>query len=101
MAEIDKKREEIDRDIEFVVRAAYYAGKTGEFITVTVDKCKLHLKEKLHSQGVVIEVDRELPEAVIRDYPPANIVEIRKGYKNAGYVAVEPLIGDKSAEIRI
>lgn len=48
-------REGIDRDIEFVLTVAYYAGKTGESISEAIDKCKSHLKQALHSQGVVIK----------------------------------------------
>ena len=67
--------------------------------------------EYLHSQGVVIKVDRELPESPDTDYVIArydgeiataedvalmhlNGIEKGKGLLvKAGYVAVEPLIG--------
>lgn len=62
MTKQEEIREGIDRDIEFVLMAAYHAGKTGESISEAIDKCKSHLKKALHSQGVVIKVERELPE---------------------------------------
>ena len=45
----------------------------------------------LHSQGVVIKVDRELPDRTLMG------VSYRKMRRilNAGYVAVKPLIGEK------
>ena len=56
MTKWEEIREGIDRDIEFVLMTTYYAGKTGESISETIDKCKSHLKEALHSQGCVIKV---------------------------------------------
>lgn len=61
----------------------------------------------LHSKGVVIKVDRELPElGMIIDKATVIGTEYDKGvikgihmawgnYKAAGYTAVEPLIGDE------
>ena len=84
-------REGIDRDIEFVLQAAYYAGGTGESISETVDKCKLHLKKALHSQGVVIKVesnsdDIHLP--VLKEAWEGMVGDMEE----LGYVAVEPLV---------
>ena len=50
----------------------------------------------LHSQGVVIKVDRELPQITPAEYPvvPEAIVAQRtqQDMLEAGYVAVEPII---------
>lgn len=62
MIKQEEIQEGIDRDIEFVLMAAYYAGQTGESISETIDKCKAHLKEALHSQGVVIKIEEEPDE---------------------------------------
>ena len=35
----------------------------------------------------------ELPQSVVRDFPPANIVEIRADYKKAGFRRVVNLDG--------
>jgi len=52
----------------------------------------------LHSQGVVIKVDRELPDNAIY-YPPKQLESYNAGRQimiSGGYVAVEPLIEEKS-----
>ena len=46
--------------------------------------------EYLHSQGVVLKVDRELPEDWYNDFLDKKRIE--KVFEQAGYVAVEPLI---------
>lgn len=104
------KQEEIDRDIEFTLTATYHAGKTGEPISETIDKCKLYLKKQLHSKGCVIKVDAEedlfamlmnttytendiersdIGTFVLTEKTVRNII---KTNKDAGYTAVEPLI---------
>ena len=56
--------------------------------------------EFLHSQGVVIKVDRELPdEFAISDFGGGLGMESiplfdKNGIEEAGYVAVEPLVKD-------
>ena len=56
MTKQEEIREGIDANIEFVLMAAYHAGKTGVSMSETTDKCRVHLKEYLYSQGVVIKV---------------------------------------------
>ena len=55
----------------------------------------------LHSQGVVIKVDRKLPLVYVKKaYGQAYAVNIPKTIKDlyAGYVAVEPLIKEEPNE---
>ena len=98
MAEIDKKREEIREGL---------AKKITEWNRIRWDKTSATQKEYLleeasffiqylHSQGVVIKVDGVLPE---NPYPEDifNQDDILKGRVSF----VEPLVGDKSAEILI
>ena len=106
-------REGIDTEIEFVLMAAYHAGKTGESISESIEKCKVHLKKGLHAQGVVIKVEGELPDNpnkalnVDIDANPKKTWDVAHsfGYRDGWsqgrddiiiglrYVAVEPLIG--------
>ena len=106
MTDIDKKREEIDRDIEFVLMAAYLAGQTGESVGETKDKCKSYLKEALHTQDVVIKVDRELPNNPLNSHKDhdheAGYYSAHEAYDLAqedmsGYVAVGSLRGDDAS----
>ena len=108
MTDIDKKREGIDRDIEFVLTAAYHAGKTGESISETIETCRIYLKKALHSQGVVIKVECNhawVADSIVIDTNPpiyhrtcSNCREVQSDIsgvwetKRAGYVATEPLI---------
>ena len=92
-------REGIDTSIQFVLTVAYLAGKTGESLDEAKEKCTTYLKEALHSHGVVIKVDRELPTDVIEK----NLISLELGetsrawvlsnlkyqVKKAGYEAVE------------
>lgn len=56
----------------------------------------------LHSQGVVIKVERELPKVryTVKVYDNTDSRNIgyafRKAYEQAGYVATEPLVNIKS-----
>ncbi len=53
---------------------------------------------KLHSQGVVIKVDRELPKCVFHE--DQMLMEVDCPLHNAGYEAVEPLIKTVEADIK-
>lgn len=59
-------------------------------------KATVELLKALHSQGVVIKVDRELPPLISRDMYDKKEIEIAikqaRLMLRAGYVAVEPLI---------
>lgn len=88
MTKQDEIRKEIDTHIQFVIMAAYLAGQTRADVRDTKEKCTAYLKDALHSQGVVIKVDRELPNI---QFIKGNRAFVR-AVKEAGFVAVEPLI---------
>lgn len=91
------KQEEIREGMEKLVSEAYwYEGKRN----IVVDIAKKMLLY-LHSQGVVLKVDRELPETwrVTYSDPPTPNKAYEYGQSDgkqdmlkAGYVAVESLI---------
>ena len=100
-------REEIREGIEkFVSEAYWYEGEKNMVVDITS-----RLVNYLHSQGVVIKVDRELPlnkmtcnmkiigepEATkqVQDEIRREMAiweEVQRDILQAGYVAVEPLI---------
>jgi hypothetical protein len=94
-------REEIREGIEGYLRDAVTFHKTWDF---TVMSCEV--LQYLHSQGVVLKVDKPLPHKL----PECPNNEWSAGYccgeefmqdimVEAGYVAVEPLIMDSSGDI--
>ncbi len=94
---VDSKRCEIREEIDYCVRFADYDDDDEIKVKALVAK----ILGCLHSQGVVIKVERELPsggEAVIT-LPRAKHLSYWRGYdqshldmSRAGYVATEPLI---------
>jgi len=96
-------REEIREGL--AVKLAFYQGRDYWKMT-EVDKeywltQSYGALEYLHSQGVVIRVDRDSNAMVLvnvedRDYANEEFLPIKvKNLEAAGYVAVEPLIGEK------
>jgi len=96
-------REEIDSGLEEL----FYEMGLGE--TIDCETFKHKIKSRLHSQGVAIRVDRELPEnpyleeaQTAWDRNDENSIGYHRyhGYRRsqedmAGYVAVEPLIKEE------
>ncbi|KKK47830.1 hypothetical protein LCGC14_3151210 [marine sediment metagenome] len=108
MAEIDKKRAEIRAIVDNYVddgcsfpkkRCSFYRGGYCASNNESY-KC---LTERLGIVGVVIKVDRELnwwrKTRLYRTLRIIGAIPAKTG--ESDYVAVESLIGDKSADIRI
>ena len=84
------KQEEIREGMENVIRGYEGAERWSGVITDG-------LLGYLHSQGVVIKVDRELPDMPCYSHTREKTAYSRsqEDMLNAGYVAVEPLIKEK------
>ena len=100
MTDIDKKREEIDGGVSWLLSDIYEAGKNGA--TINYRDRWAGISAYLHSQDVVIKVDRELPRpghVTEKDFEWMNdiLYRIRKAYEEAGYVAVGSLRGDDAS----
>ena len=95
MAEIDKKREEIRKGISVLMDTCWEKCNPDypKLLTFRPMKFLNELMPYLHSQGVVIKVKGELPRCMN--------FERYNALTKAGYVTVEPLIGDKSADILV
>ena len=99
MTDIDKKREEIDRGVSWLLSDIYEAGKNGA--TINYRDRWTGISAYLHSQGVVIKVDRELPSYTPR-LESNNLCRLgfgmaRRDILKAGYVAVGSLRGDDAS----
>ncbi|KKM79910.1 hypothetical protein LCGC14_1345110 [marine sediment metagenome] len=62
---------------------------------IIIEKALDEIMLFLHSQGVVIKADRGMPACGVSEVLTGNAQAIGCPYLKAGYVAVEPLIGDK------
>jgi len=90
-------REGIKANILVAIKWAVSEGMTDPYLDLHVDK----VLKLLHSQGVVIKVDRELPDYEdLHDCYDGKLTspeqfkhDIQMDMLKAGYVAVEPLIG--------
>ena len=83
MAEIDKKRADMQKFMALYLRQRFTTDEMPE------NECDTEVEfimNYLHSQGVVIKVKGELPRCMN--------FERYNALTKAGYVAVEPLIGD-------
>jgi len=97
------KQEEIREGIERIILATYHAGAIGTNIGDALEVSTGELLAKLHSQGVVIKVDMELPEFPLPMQGDLLSYEEQIGWKRmiafflhkADYVAVEPLIKEE------
>ncbi len=89
MTDIDKKREEIDRGVSWLLSDIYEAGKNGA--TINYRDRWAGISAYLHSQGVCIKVDSRLS---ILHKDGAKIARL---VKEAGYVAVGSLRGDDAS----
>ena len=87
MTDIDKKREEIQIGLRKFISDKGWRGLN--FI-----EAEEVLTSYLHSQGVVIKVDRELPKKI------CNTCKFMTGqeFLDSGYVAVKPLIKEVANE---
>ena len=87
-------REGIDRELDAFAQTLLLHPFKLEQLKGIASKS---IKDYLHSQDVVIKVERELPEIT---YEPCPLIKGRLmaqmiNLKKAGYVAVEPLIEEK------
>ena len=87
------KQEEIREGIAKYIRLHYDASTASSEITASV------LMKYLDEQGVVIEVNRELPEYVIginttSESSKMLAEEVQRDMLEAGYVVVESLVED-------
>ncbi len=91
MAEIDKKREKIRDWVAGEVTSDCWNCEEKGYGETENPRCTVDYKQSdkiityLHSQGVVIKVDREMPRCMN--------FERYTALTKAGYVAAEPLIG--------
>ncbi len=85
-------REEIREEIERILDELLFSpGESDDGYTYNLTGCITNLLNYLHSQGVVIKVDRELP--IITDIGwGVSAKKEQVKMLEAGYVAVEPLI---------
>ena len=85
------KQEELWGALSWILSEIYWKGKRGE--SINYREYGTEIFASLHSQGVVIQIERELPEP---RYPnsemDAYIWEGQQDMLKAGYTAVEPLI---------
>ncbi len=89
------KLTEIDREIakvlSMMVLEIPWEDKEADFDFITLYmKSAKEIRDKLDKLGVVIKVEKELPEDWYNDFLDRKRLE--KDLKDAGYVAVEPLI---------
>lgn len=86
--EIKTKQEEIREGIKQLFRENFYADGWHQPIC-DVDLTTEFLLDYLHSQGVVLKVERELPYSVEDSFVSPEAMET---IKKAGFTATGPLI---------
>ena len=95
-------REYINQQIELAIVGVIVASKFTEYYGGLVREARREIIKMQDSQGVVIKVERELPEnAYLISSTGKMDIDYKMGYRGAqqdmlkaGYVAVEPLIGE-------
>ncbi len=68
--------------------------KAERLETEAQETCIQSLLDYLHSQGVVIKVERELPDWLMEGQIAFSTEDIAKRFEQAGYVATVPLIAN-------
>ena len=105
MTDIEKKREEIRENLAEVLS---FSHEPDEPEWAEMDEHKktgyrneaLNILSYLHSQGVVIKVDRELPDYLMEGQVACDKPTYQEMLRRAKYVAVEPLINtEKGGEL--